>query len=162
MSKDAYSLQFTQAMPAQDDQSPENLIDFSTVSANHGRAKCAGRFSANQQLVDRSPAPFIWHLDVKALERISADPRTEAAVLVELASYPHPDIRAIVAENNNTPEQTRCDLINDENPNVRYQLAESPYLPVALLQILANDENPYVACRAQRTISRVQAENGHC
>jgi hypothetical protein len=102
-------------------------------------------------------AIFIWHLNERALERISADTKTPADILRQLAEYPHPDIRALVAENSSTPMDVRIALTKDENPNVRYQLAESPSLPYEMLHALTEDDNPYVACRAQRTLDRISS-----
>src|SRR5580704_8659789 len=70
------------------------------------------------------PALLIWRLDERALERISSHPDTPIDVLEQLSCYPHPDVRALVAENEKTPDHVRMALTKDENPNVRYQLAE--------------------------------------
>lgn len=90
------------------------------------------------------------------LESIAINPNTPSSVLRKLAFHTEPDIRAAVAENCSTPTDALIQLVRDENPDVRYQLAENHHLPMNLLQELAQDDNPYVACRAQRTVRRIE------
>jgi hypothetical protein len=91
------------------------------------------------------------------LEHIGVNPNTPPSILNMVASHPNIDVKVSVAENRNTPLETLWILVIDENPDVRYQLAENHQLPMNILKALSEDDNPYVACRAQRTISRVQA-----
>ncbi len=91
------------------------------------------------------------------LEHIGVNPNTPPSILNMVASHPNIDVKVSVAENRNTPLETLWTLVTDENPDVRYQLAENHQLPMSILEALTDDDNPYVACRAQKTISRVQA-----
>jgi hypothetical protein len=93
------------------------------------------------------------------LESIATNPNTPCSILRQLVAHSEPDVRAVLADNKSTPLDAIYVLIHDENPDVRYQLAENHNLPIELLQHLAEDENPYVACRAQRTIRRIESEN---
>jgi hypothetical protein len=91
------------------------------------------------------------------LERLATDHRTPGEILAKLAQHPDPDLRSALSDNKSTPAATVWALANDTDPNVRYQLAENPHLPIELLMTLRDDDHPYVACRAARTISRLQA-----
>jgi hypothetical protein len=93
------------------------------------------------------------------LETLATNPNTPVSILRKLACHSEPDIRAALAENRSTPLETIYQLANDQDPDVRYQLAENHHLPIKVLQYLAEDDNPYVACRAQRTIARVEQIN---
>jgi len=97
-------------------------------------------------------------VDRVVLEGISTDPSIPSVVLEQLARHPHSDVRAAVSDNRSTPAHVLQILAADSDPNVRYQLAENPHLPMWVLQGLAEDDHPYVACRAEQTLSRVQAE----
>ena len=101
---------------------------------------------------------ILWKLDKNALERMAASADTPVIVLERLALHPHADVRAAVADNENTPLYTIWALSKDADADVRYQLAENHNLPVTLLRSLLKDENPYVACRAQKTYDRLQAQ----
>ncbi len=101
---------------------------------------------------------FALDASTKVLESIAINPNTPTCVLRKLASHCEPDLRATLAENKNTPADCILELMHDESPEVRYQLAENHQLALELLEILANDENPFVACRARKTIDRVQQE----
>jgi hypothetical protein len=95
--------------------------------------------------------------NLAVLERLATDHRTPADVLDKLAQHPDPDLRSSLSDNKSTPAATVWALAKDADPNVRYQLAENPHLPIELLMTLRDDDHPYVACRAARTISRLQA-----
>jgi hypothetical protein len=100
----------------------------------------------------------LGRVDRHVLEGISTDPTIPSVVLEQLARHPNADVRAAVSDNRSTPEHVLQMLASDSDPNVRYQLAENPHLPMWVLQGLAEDDHPYVACRAERTLFRVQAE----
>jgi len=89
------------------------------------------------------------------LERLASDPYTPPTFLKQLADHPDADLRAVVAENKNTPLEVVVMLAKDSDVNVRYQLAENHNLSMIVLQSLVHDDNPYVACRAQQTLSRL-------
>ena len=101
---------------------------------------------------------FALDASTKVLESIAINPNSPTCVLRKLASHSEPDLRATLAENKNTPADCIFDLMHDENPEVRYQLAENHQLALEFLEILTNDENPFVACRARKTICRVEQE----
>jgi hypothetical protein len=84
-----------------------------------------------------------WWPNPSVLEQLAVHPGTPATVLEQLAWHPVADVRASVAEN---------------APHVRYQLAENHKLNVAVLNLLSNDEHPYVACRARRTLDRLNCQ----
>jgi hypothetical protein len=94
---------------------------------------------------------------IAELARIASDWRTPAEILARLSQHPNADLRSSVSDNRSTPTEVIWALAKDSDPNVRYQLAENPHLPLDLLVALRDDEHPYVACRAGRTISRLQA-----
>jgi len=96
-------------------------------------------------------------LDKRTLERMATDPSTPIVLLERLAAHPIGDVRAAVADNQNTPMHSMWALSTDADADVRYQLAENHSLPVDLICFLFNDENPYVASRAQQTFHRVHA-----
>jgi hypothetical protein len=95
--------------------------------------------------------------NMAVLERLATDHRTPTDVLARLAQHPDADLRSSLSDNKSTPKATVWALAQDSDPNVRYQLAENPHLPIELLMTLRDDDHPYVACRAARTISRLQA-----
>jgi len=100
---------------------------------------------------------LLTSVDMIALERMAIDPTTPPVLLEQLSQHPSADLRAMLAENTNTPEETMWKLVYDSDPDVRYQLAENPHIASDLLKSLTDDDNPYVACRAQQTLSRLQA-----
>jgi hypothetical protein len=66
------------------------------------------------------------------------------------------EIRSDLADNKETPLDCLYVLATDYDPTLRYQVAENHQVPLEVLQFLTSDENPYVACRAQKTIDRLQ------
>jgi len=104
-----------------------------------------------------SKVDVLWQLDKGTLERMATDSNTPVVVLERLAAHPNADVRAAVSDNENTPLYTIWALSKDADADVRYQLAENHNLPLPLIRSLTNDENPYVACRAQQTYDRMQA-----
>jgi hypothetical protein len=99
-----------------------------------------------------------WWPNPSVLEQLAVHPGTPATVLEQLAWHPVADVRASVAENANTPLESIFALAQDNDPHVRYQLAENHKLNVAVLNLLSNDEHPYVACRARRTLDRLNCQ----
>jgi hypothetical protein len=67
------------------------------------------------------------------------------------------EVRSDLADNRDTPLDCLYVLATDYDPTLRYQLAENHQAPLEVLQFLTSDENPYVACRAQKTIDRLQS-----
>ncbi len=111
-----------------------------------------------------TPAPVLHRL-ARSLhpivpERVAENPRAHPATLESLAQHPHADVRAAVADNSNTPYHVMQRLASDESPDVRFRLAENHNLPEDILLLLSQDHNPYVACRAQRTLQRMQLQGG--
>lgn len=110
-----------------------------------------------------TPAPVLHQIAscgvTSILERVAENPRAHHSTLSALATHSHPDVRAAVAENSNAPLAVIKLLAADEHPDVRYRLAENHNSPAEILQLLAEDHNPYVACRAQRTLVRLQSNN---
>ncbi len=100
----------------------------------------------------------LGELDNRLLEMLASDPCIPVEFLEELGRHANPEVRGTIGDNRNAPASLLLELAGDENPDVRYQLAENPHISVELLRLLAEDDNPYVACRAQKTISRLQAE----
>lgn len=96
----------------------------------------------------------------RVLEHIATNPSTPDSILSKLAEHHSSDVRVAVAENHSTPAESIWKLAKDEDPDVRYQLAENHHLPIQVLRFLSEDDNPYVACRAQRTITRVESAIG--
>jgi hypothetical protein len=103
------------------------------------------------------PVNILSETNMVVLERLATDHRTPSDLLARLAQHPDPDLRGALSDNKSTPVHTVWALAKDTDPNVRYQLAENPHLPIELLMTLRDDDHPYVACRAARTISRLQA-----
>lgn len=110
-----------------------------------------------------TPAPVLHQLAQSGihhiLERVAENPRANHATLTLLSQHRHHDVRAAVAKNANTPLEILRTLAADENPDVRYRLAENHYTPTEILYSLVEDHNPYVACRAQKTLTRLQTDN---
>jgi hypothetical protein len=96
---------------------------------------------------------------VSLLERLAEHPKASARLLSQLATHSHPDVRAAVTENSNTPKELVDVLARDESPDVRYIIAENARTPMHVLEMLCEDENPYVAHRARTTIGRLRAES---
>jgi hypothetical protein len=96
--------------------------------------------------------------DKVVLEHLATNPSTPMAVLEQLVTHAEPDVRAAIAENKNTPMACIWMLVKDQDPDVRFALAENHQLCREILSVLAEDENPFVACRAQRTLARVDSE----
>jgi hypothetical protein len=131
------------------------------VNSTSTTASMGLRQSQSDATYDFSPpdqmAEFVQNIDARTLERISVDKDTPSSVLSALAQHPCLEVRASVSENRNTPASVLRMLATAADPDVRYHLAENPHLPVELIRLLTADDNPYVACRAQRTLSRVQS-----
>src|SRR5579885_3145973 len=112
---------------------PDLSLDFSAGAGDSALDPETLRIRAYVASNPNTPAPVLHHLaktgTPQILERIAENPRAHQATLTGLADHPHPDVRARVAENHNTP--------------------------LEVLQSLCEDPNPYVACRSQRTLSRL-------
>lgn len=80
---------------------------------------------------------------------------TPENLLNQLAEHPDPEVRIALADNCGLTRGVVEILIDDENPDVRYRLAENTNIPMDCLNRLADDENPYVACRAEKTLTRI-------
>jgi hypothetical protein len=90
------------------------------------------------------------------LMRLAENSHTPATLLNSLANQDDSDLRIAVSENPSCPRTVLDQLICDHDPDVRYALAENHNLPVEVIRQLTQDENPYVACRALRTLDRLQ------
>ena len=110
-----------------------------------------------------TPAPILhelaWSSHTGVLERVAEHPRAHPATLSLLARHEHADVRAAVAENICIPPDLLMELAADDHPDVRYRIAENHNTPPAILQKLYDDDNPYVACRAQKTLARLESES---
>lgn len=95
---------------------------------------------------------------ISTLEHIAANQNTPGRLLAKLARHSNAHVRSAVAENRNTPIDCLMTLAMDEDPDVRFELAENHHLPVSILKTLAQDDNPYVACRAEKTLTRLSEE----
>lgn len=93
----------------------------------------------------------------KILELIAGNENCTPSLLKRLAKHPSAQVRAATAENHQTSLDTLWQLVKDEDADVRFGLAENHRLPETILNALSEDENPYVACRARKTIMRVEA-----
>ena len=91
------------------------------------------------------------------LELIAGNANCPASLLKRLTKHSSAQVRLAAAENNNTNIETLWQLINDEDADVRFGLAENHRMPEMLLKALSVDDNPYVACRATKTLERVEA-----
>lgn len=107
---------------------------------------------------DASPATLkklSSHKCESVVIRVAENCNTAAEVLESLALHPLTDVRIALAENSNTPIRIVLNLALDESVDVRFSLAENHNVPLAVLRVLCEDENPYVACRARKTMERL-------
>ncbi|MDR3612586.1 MAG: hypothetical protein P4L53_03415 [Candidatus Obscuribacterales bacterium] len=87
-------------------------------------------------------------------EKVAEDPTTGWQILELLANHNSPSVRAAVADNINTTQNTLLRLAYDSNADLRYQLAENHNIGREVLEVLLQDENPYVRVRAELTHRR--------
>lgn len=96
--------------------------------------------------------------DREFLLRVSEHENTSPSILELLVKHSDPDIRCAVAVHPNTPFSSLKEMASDPDPTVRYQLAECIHIDPQILAVLCEDENPYVACRAYKTLVRLEEE----
>ena len=92
----------------------------------------------------KSAITNIFDEDPEVREQIAKDPRTTAAILVQLADDAHCYVRSYVAENPNTPVDTLKQLACDPSQGVRGSVAMNPNTTDQIFQILANDYDRWV------------------
>ncbi len=102
------------------------------------------------EALSRTASPII-------LELIAGNGNCPASLLKRLCKHSSAQVRLAAAENNNTNIETLWQLINDDDLDVRFGLAENHRIPELILRALSEDENPYVACRAAKTLERIEA-----
>lgn len=102
------------------------------------------------EALSRTASPMI-------LELIAGNANCAPSLLNKLAKHPSAQVRIAAAENHHTSLETLWQLVKDEDADVRFGLAENHRIPEPILNALSEDENPYVACRARKTIERVEA-----
>lgn len=102
------------------------------------------------EALSRTASPMI-------LELIAGNANCTPSLLKKLAMHPSAQVRAATAENHQTSLETLWQLVKDADADVRFGLAENHRMPETILKALSEDENPYVACRARKTIERVEA-----
>jgi hypothetical protein len=98
------------------------------------------------------------HTDVRVRLHLAENRHTPAGLLLALSCDPNAAVRLAVAENAGAHHYLLERAIEDCSVDVRYGLAENHNLPAHLLRRLAEDDNPYVACRAERTLTRLIGE----
>ena len=91
------------------------------------------------------------------LELIAGNANCAPSLLKRLAKHESAQVRLAAAENKNTSLETLWQLVMDEDADVRFGLAEMHHVPELILRALSEDGNPYVACRAGKTLERVEA-----
>jgi hypothetical protein len=75
-------------------------------------------------------------------------------VLAQLAKRSNWEIRAIVAQNKNSPIETLFELADDTDPDVRYCVVANPKVPIDILVKLSNDDSAsvrYIVAQNRRT-----------
>jgi len=87
-------------------------------------------------------------------EKVAEDPTTGWQILELLANHNSPHVRAAVADNVNTTQNTLLKLAYDSDADLRYQLAENHNIAREVLAVLLEDENPWVRVRAEMTQRR--------
>jgi hypothetical protein len=102
------------------------------------------------EALSRTASPMI-------LELIASNSNCPASLLKRLTKHSSAQVRLAAAENNTTNIETLWHLINDEDSDVRFGLAENHRLPELILRALCEDDNPYVACRAAKTLERIES-----
>lgn len=102
------------------------------------------------EALSRTACPMI-------LELIAGNGNCPPSLLRKLAKHQSAQVRLAAAENSNTNLETLWQLVNDEDADVRFGLAENHRLPEPILRALSEDDNPYVACRAEKTLERIEA-----
>ncbi len=102
------------------------------------------------EALSRTASPVI-------LELIAGNNNCPASLLKRLTKHSSAQVRLAAAENSNINMESLLQLITDEDADVRYGLAENHRLPEVVLKALSEDGNPYVACRAAKTLERVEA-----
>lgn len=90
------------------------------------------------------------------LELIAGNSNCPASLLKRLTKHSSAQVRLAAAENSNSNLETLWQLVNDEDADVRFGLAENHRMPELILKALSEDDNPYVACRAAKTLERVE------
>lgn len=95
------------------------------------------------------------HADVRVRLHLAENSHTPIGLLVALSGDSNAEVRLAVAENASAHQYLLERAVEDCSVDVRYGLAENHHLPSHLLRRLCEDENPYVACRAERTLSRL-------
>lgn len=101
-------------------------------------------------------AIFAHDASSKYLLQIADNGSLPTRMLDQLAIHRDHEVRIAVADNPGTSLETLWELAVDPHVDVRFALAENHNIPAEILCFLIGDENPYVACRAQKTVSRVQ------
>ncbi len=137
------------AKPESQDKEPADV----TIRALHVRYIVAGNPNTPAEILCRLAHDPLYSVR----RRVAENPRTPVLTLVDLARDENVDVRLAVAENRNAPEHVLAELAVDEDVDVRYGLAENSCQPEEILKTLAEDENPYVACRARRTLERIES-----
>jgi hypothetical protein len=102
------------------------------------------------EALSRTASPII-------LELIAGNGNCPASLLKRLCKHSSAQVRLAAAENSNTNIETLWQLVNDDDLDVRFGLAENHRIPELILRALSEDENPYVACRAAKTLERIEA-----
>jgi hypothetical protein len=102
------------------------------------------------EALSRTASPLI-------LELIAGNANCAPSLLKKLAKHPSAQVRLAASENSYTSLETLWQLVNDEDADVRFGMAENHRMPELILKALCEDGNPYVACRASKTIERVEA-----
>ena len=91
------------------------------------------------------------------LERIACNPNTPKSVLMKLINHKSTDVRIACANNNKAADCVSEELAEDESLNVKFAVASNPHSSGKALNKLEDDENPYVARRASKTLTRLEA-----
>jgi hypothetical protein len=128
--------------------------DYNTKLTNSAKQRALNTyFMRSQQEITAS-----IQNELKAQEplRIEAEPLMGAQeILFNLARNPDVNVRASIAENDQTPSEAMWILVEDESSVVRNKLASNLRCPVPILEMLSNDNDFIVSHKATKTLRRI-------
>lgn len=118
-----------------------------------------GKWIPDQDQWDEQDADGIYHVQINEEEQIKSQRLLSAietkmtyvrSALKELANSMDEEIRIVVAQDFNCPEETLRMLAQDVSEEVRLEVAANPTASLEVLHILANDIIPSIASTARR------------
>lgn len=114
---------------------------------------------ANAPTTSAEVLEILSHRDVvSVVEAVAANRSTAQDTMAWLLKHPDKKVRIGLIDNPNLPYSMQRRLVFDPDADVRYALAENHNVVRQVIEALLNDENPFVACRAQKTLARLDVK----